>query len=161
MGGNNQVGGSGNTQTLSRQRQEVIMSEDHSTHIQAGRDASGNAIASQVSGVMAGGDISGTINQLKAVDTPEASQLAESLVQLKAVIEDEPSLDPEDQTLALEQVKALAEAGQNPKEGAMQKLARRSVTTLRGIMAGLPEATKLAENLNKLLPIIAGMFELG
>ncbi|NES83743.1 MAG: hypothetical protein F6K10_21310, partial [Moorea sp. SIO2B7] len=53
---------------------------------------------------------------------------------------------------ALEQVKALAEAGKNPSDGAMKKLAKRATTMLKGIIAGLPTAAKLVEQCKELLP---------
>ncbi|MBN4005825.1 hypothetical protein [Nostoc sp. LPT] len=60
------------------------MSDNHSTNIQAGRDASGNLLGSEVTGIVAGGNISDTvnnaINQLQASNTSEVLQLAELLV---------------------------------------------------------------------------------
>ena len=61
---------------------------------------------------------------------------------------------------ALEQVKALAEAGKNPKDGATQKAAKTASTMLKGIFAGLPAAAALVEAWNKLWPAIASLFSL-
>ncbi|WP_445175108.1 hypothetical protein [Microcoleus sp.] len=46
----------------------------------------------------------------------------------------------EDKAEALEQVKALAEVGQNPQEGTMKKAGKTAMTMLKGILAGLPIA---------------------
>lgn len=54
----------------------------------------------------------------------------------------------------------LAEAGKNPNDGAMKKLARRATTMLKGIISGLPNAAKLVEECNKLIPMITKIFGL-
>lgn len=102
------------------------MSENHSINIQA---TSGSNV------VYAGNDISGTvtttINQLQQTPEPNATQLMELLRQLQQVIETESTLSVEDKADALEQVKVLAEVGQNPRETTMQKAARNAIKILR------------------------------
>jgi hypothetical protein len=123
----------------------------------------GNIAAGQdMTGVV--GNISGTVNNsigaLQNSGVPEAPELAELLKQLQAKIEADDNLEPEDKAEALEQVKALAEAGQNPKEGAMQKAAKRAITMLTGIFAQLPAIATLVEPSKTLLPAIAKLFGL-
>ena len=63
----------------------------------------------------------------------------------------------EDKAEALEQVKALAEVGQNFQEGTMKKAGKTAMTMLKGILAGLPSAATLVEACSKLLPAIANL----
>lgn len=110
------------------------------------------------------GDISGTV-QLAIQNLTDAASSDEPdiktlLAQLHEAIASDSDLDNEEKVEALEQVKVLAEAGQNPQDGAMQKLAKRATTMLKGIAAGLPDAAKLAVELGKLLPAIATLFGL-
>ncbi|HIK18120.1 MAG TPA: hypothetical protein IGS53_22925 [Leptolyngbyaceae cyanobacterium M33_DOE_097] len=104
------------------------------------------------------GAVTQTINQLKETSVPESAQLVDLLTQLQAVIETEPALPLDEKESALEQVKLLAEAGQSPKEGAMQKVAKGAVRMLKGIREELPTATKFLEETNKLLPLITKLF---
>ncbi|MEH1945974.1 MAG: pentapeptide repeat-containing protein [Nostoc sp.] len=111
------------------------------------------------------GDISGTvtntINQLPASPEPEKPGIKELLTQLQAAIEADTNLPQEDKAEALEQVKALAEAGKNPQEGAMQKAAKTAIKILKGTISSLPSATKLVEQCSNLLPLISNFLGLG
>ncbi|MEM8808863.1 MAG: low-complexity protein, partial [Cyanobacteria bacterium P01_G01_bin.38] len=98
------------------------------------------------------------INQLGNGETQ--AQLKDLLTQLKTAIEGEPALSEDDKAEALEQVQALAEAGQTPEPGKGQKLAKRAMTMLKGITVGLTEATKLVGVCNQLLPAIGILFGL-
>ncbi|MBW4558209.1 MAG: hypothetical protein KME59_20210 [Trichormus sp. ATA11-4-KO1] len=141
------------------------MSDNHSTNIQAGRDASGNLLSSEVTGIVAGGDISGTvnnaINQLQASNNPEVLQLAELLNKLRTVIEAEPALAPDYKEVALEQVAVLAEEGQNSKKESRIKPIKTAIAALRGIVGALPPAAELVKEFNELLPTIAQILNLG
>ncbi|MDJ0701863.1 MAG: pentapeptide repeat-containing protein [Leptolyngbyaceae cyanobacterium MO_188.B28] len=110
------------------------------------------------------GDISGTvtntINQLPSSAEPNQPGIKELLTQLQEAIASESTLSEDDKAEALEQVKALAEAGQNPSDVGMKKLAKRATTMLKGIAAGLPTAAKLAESLSQLLPAISSLLGL-
>ena len=112
----------------------------------------------------AGSDISGTvtttIGQLQSSDAPEAPKLADLLKQLQTAIESDVNLSEDDKAEALEQVKALAEAGQSPQEGPTQKVAKTAMKILKGTVVGLPTAATLYEACNKLLPAIAQVFGL-
>ena len=141
----------------------IAMSEstDQSRNI----NISGGTVNNTGAGAMSLGDIIGTvantINQLPASSESDKPGIKELLQQLQKAIEAEPSLSEEDKADALEQVKALAEAGKAPQEGAMQKVAKKATTMLKGIVAGLPDAAKLAVEYAKLLPMITSLFGLG
>jgi hypothetical protein len=145
------------------------VSQKDSIHIQGnvgafvGGDNTG--VAGQDLTGVAGRDISGTvtntIGQLQESSAPEAPKLADLLKQLQAAIEAETNLTPDDKAEALEQVKTLAEAGQKPKEGAMQKSAKTALTMLRGITSVIPSTASLVEACSKLLPLITQIFGLG
>ena len=111
------------------------------------------------------GDISGTvtntINQLPTSPEPEKPGIKELLTQLQAAIEADTNLPQEDKAEALEQVKALAEAGKSPQEGAMQKVAKTAIKILKGTIYSLPSATKLVEQCSNLLPLISTFLGLG
>ncbi|MBN3870833.1 pentapeptide repeat-containing protein [Nostoc sp. JL33] len=111
------------------------------------------------------GDISGTvtntINELPASPEPEKPGIKELLTQLQAAIEADTNLPQEDKAEALEQVKALAEAGKNPQGGAMQKAGKTAIKILKGTIASLPSATKLVEQCSNLLPLISNFLGLG
>ncbi len=73
------------------------------------------------------------------------------MTQLQVAIEEETDLNNEDKAEALEQVKALAKAGKNPQEGAMQKTAKTAMKILKGTISSLPSAASLVEACNKLV----------
>jgi len=140
-------------------------SDNHSTNIQAGHDANGNLLGSEVTGIVAGGNISNTvnnaINQLQASNTSEALQLAELLNKLRTVIEAEPALPLDDKEIALEQVAVLADEKQSSKKELGIKPAKTAIATLRGIVGILPPAAELVKEFNELLPTIAQILGLG
>jgi uncharacterized protein YjbI with pentapeptide repeats len=142
---------------------------DKSSEIKIG-DVSGGSISgiasnlagenmTGVAGVVSG-NVTQSIGQLENTDEPEAPKLADLLKKLQAAIEADADLSEEDKAEALDQVKALAEAGQNPKEGTMQKTAKSAIRMLKGIMADLPTVAKLVEVGQNLLPAIAQLFGL-
>jgi uncharacterized protein YjbI with pentapeptide repeats len=106
------------------------------------------------------GSVSNAINQLPVSPQPDKLGIKELLTQLQAAIEAETNLTAEDKAEALEQVKALAEAGKNPQEGAMQKSAKTAMKILKGTVASLPIAATLYEACQKLLPAIAQLLSL-
>lgn len=109
-------------------------------------------------------EISGTvaeyINQLPSSPDPTKSGIKELLSQLTEAISTSSDLNDEDRIEALEQVKTLAEAGKNPNDGAMKKMARTAIKILRGTVSSLPDVAKLAEACSKLLPLITKFFGL-
>jgi uncharacterized protein YjbI with pentapeptide repeats len=125
-----------------------------------GRDFNASGQALNLGSIDISGTVTNTIDKLQESDIPEAPELAELLKQLQAAIEAEPNLSEEDKVEALEQVKALAEAGKNPQEGTVQKAAKTATKILKGTVAGLPGAAALVEACNKLLPAIASLLGL-
>ena len=88
------------------------------------------------------GTVAETINQLPPSSEPEKPGIKELLVQLQAAIND-PNLAEDDKAQALEQIKVLAEAGQNPNNEASQKPAKKAMGFLKVIAEGLPSAATL------------------
>ena len=127
-----------------------------------GSNASGNLFNSQNTGVVAGGDISGTvnnsINKLQTSKSTESLQIAEALKKLLALIETEPNLSSDDKELALEQVAVLADEGQNPKKDSKFKPVKTAIAALKGIASALPPAAELAKEAHHLLPLIKELF---
>jgi Pentapeptide repeats (8 copies) len=80
------------------------------------------------------------------------------LTQLQDAIASEPQLTDDDKAEALEQVKTLAEAAQNPQDGAFQKAAKTATKIIKGTIAALPTTTALVEAVTKLLPLITKFF---
>jgi uncharacterized protein YjbI with pentapeptide repeats len=101
------------------------------------------------------GSVTNTIRQLP--DSPDSAQpgIKELLIQLQAAIEAETTLNDEDKVEALEQLNTLAEAGKQPQDNALQKAAKTAMKVLKGTVASLPDAAKLADACAKLLPIIS------
>ncbi|QIR40675.1 AAA family ATPase [Tolypothrix sp. PCC 7910] len=104
--------------------------------------------------------VNSSINQLENLDSPEAAKLANLLKQLQSEIEANRELQPEDKAEALEQVMALAEAGKNPEEGHIRRLARTAFKILIGTLASLPSSAKLVKTGHKLLPAISQLLDL-
>lgn len=106
------------------------------------------------------GDVTNTIGQLpEAMDANEPS-LKALLTKLQAAIEATPELDPEDKAEALEQVKTLAEAGQDPEDGRLKKSAKTAIKVLKGTAASLPDVTTFVQECTKLLPAIGALLVL-
>ncbi|MBD2607854.1 pentapeptide repeat-containing protein [Scytonema hofmannii FACHB-248] len=144
------------------ENQNMTNSNDASRKINIGSvggdfNASGQALnLGEISGT-----VTNTINELPKSDEPEKPGIKELLTQLQTAIEADTNLSEEDKAEALEQVKALAEAGKNPQEGAMQKSAKTAMKILKGTISGLPSAATLVEACGKLLPLISGFLGLG
>lgn len=103
------------------------------------------------------GSVTNTINQLAESSEPETLRLKELLAELQSVIEAEPELSEEDKVEALEQVQTLAEAGQNPEDGALQKSAKTAMKILKGTIAGVSETTKLVLEGTNLLTAVKAL----
>jgi uncharacterized protein YjbI with pentapeptide repeats len=106
------------------------------------------------------GSITNTINQPPPSSTPDIPDIQELLAQLQSAIESESTLPNEDKSEALEQVKILAKAGQNPSDSGSQKAAKTAIKILKGTAAELPN-TPLTAELNRLLPTIANILATG
>ena len=106
------------------------------------------------------GTVTKTIGQLQDLNTSKTSKLADLLLELQTAIESDRSLKPDDKEDALEQVRALAEAGKNPQEKATRKKAKNAIRMLKGIVDELPTATQFVDSCSNLLPIIIKLFSL-
>lgn len=78
------------------------------------------------------------------------SNADELLTELQTLIEAETNLADKNKEKALKQVKALAEAAQNPKAEEKQDLADTAITMLKGIITGFPSAATLIEACTKI-----------
>ncbi len=106
------------------------------------------------------GNVTNTVNQLPDSPEPNKSGIKELLTELQAAIEADTNLSDEDKAEALEQVKTMAEAGQKPEDGAMQKMAKNAMKFLKGTIADLPSTVELVQTCGKLLPLITKFFGL-
>ncbi|NMG22289.1 pentapeptide repeat-containing protein [Brasilonema bromeliae] len=106
------------------------------------------------------GSVTNTINQLPDSSESDKPGIKELLTELQAAIEADTNLSDEDKAEALEQVKAIAEAGQKPEDGAMQKMVKSAIKLLKGTVADLPTTVQLVEVCGKVLPTIATFFGL-
>ena len=86
------------------------MTQTNSNNITA-RDINQSTLNSDISGIL-----TNTINQLPASPQSDKPGIKELLTELQTAIEAETNLSDDDKAEALEQVKALAEVGQNPQE---------------------------------------------
>jgi len=124
-------------------------------------EMSGGTINASGAGALSLGDISGTvantINQLSDSTKPDQPGIKELLTELQTAIEAETNLSDEDKAEALEQLKTLAEVGQNPQESTMQKAGKTAMKILKGTLASLPSTATLVEACSKLLPAIANL----
>jgi flagellar biosynthesis/type III secretory pathway protein FliH len=105
------------------------------------------------------GQVTNQINQLpnESLETEQPS-LKDLLTQLKEAIETDNELSDAEKVEALGEVGKLAQAGNGPKEGAMQRIAKRATTTLKSIAETLSDTSKLATACKTLLPMIAALF---
>lgn len=124
-------------------------------------EITGGTVNASGAGALSLGDISGTvantINQLSDSAKPDEPGIKELLTELQTAIESETNLSDDDKAEALEQLKTLAEVGQNPQESTMQKAGKTAMKILKGTIASLPSAATLAEACSKLLPAIASL----
>jgi hypothetical protein len=133
--------------------------EDRS--IKMGGSAGGPVTAGNIKGNSSsyvGGNVSFAINELPSSSEPDKPGIKELLTQLQEVIEADPNLSEVDKKDALEQVKDLAEAAQNPNDGGMKEKAAKAGRMLGRIISGIPTATQLVEACSKLLPLITKAF---
>ncbi|WP_235595807.1 pentapeptide repeat-containing protein [Mastigocoleus testarum] len=106
------------------------------------------------------GNVTNTISQLPNSPEPEKPGIKELLQELQNVIEADTNLSDEDKAEALEQVQTIAEAGQKPEDGAMQKMVKTALKILKGTIAELPSAEELVKVCGTILPAIATFFSL-
>ncbi len=102
------------------------------------------------------GNATTSIGQLP---TPIANEpdLKTALTDLQTAIESS-SLSDDDKAEALEQVKSIAEAGNTPKDNAIQKGVKTAMKMLKGTIADLPATEDLVKVMIKIAPIVAAFF---
>ncbi|WP_446876802.1 pentapeptide repeat-containing protein [Phormidesmis sp. 146-33] len=100
------------------------------------------------------GAVTNALNQLPNTTTEEPG-IKELLTRLQTAIESDPELSEKGKTNALEQVKTLAEVGQNPEQPEKKNLGEKAMIFLKGTIATLSDTAKLAEAAKVLLPLIA------
>jgi hypothetical protein len=124
-------------------------------------EESKNYVGGSFTGNFIGGDstgnVSNIINQLPS-SSEDRPGIKELLTQLQAEIKADPNLTEDDKQDALEQVKELAEAAQNPNDAEMKNKAKKADRMLGRIISAVPQATKLLEFCNNLLPLITKFF---
>ncbi|KAM3105687.1 hypothetical protein [Phormidesmis sp. 146-33] len=124
------------------------------TNITAKNIISAGGHVSNIAGDDISGQVMNSITQLHVSRNPDARQLADLLYQLQTAIEADRSLGTVDKTDALEQVKALSQAGKD------SQIAKTAIRTLKSMMTELPTAVTFLEACSKLLPMISGLFGL-
>jgi uncharacterized protein YjbI with pentapeptide repeats len=136
---------------------KAMQGDDNSRNISVGGDL--NASGSTINLGEISGQVSNQINQLPDPDPdPGQPDLKALLTQLKTAVETDIELSEVEKKEALGEVAKLAEAGSQPKEGAMQRMAKRATAALKSITDPLTEASKLAIACKSLLPMILTLF---
>ncbi len=105
--------------------------------------------------------VSSTIKDLQKTNDNDIKEVANLLFDLKAAITADPNLPNEAKTDALEQVKILGEAAQEPSVNVRGQVAKGAMRMLRGITTELPNAIQFVNACNKLLPQILSLLSLG
>jgi hypothetical protein len=130
-----------------------IKAQDNVTSV-GGTDASNQEVN------IISGEVSNAVNQLPASEQAGLAGIKEVLTQLQSRIEGNDDLPSWAKVEALQQVKALAEAGKNPQAQKNHLHAETALKELRGMFGKLPKATNFIEACTQLLPDIAEIFGL-
>lgn len=69
--------------------------------------------------------------------------MSESVNELQTAIESDINLSDEDKEETLKQVQAIAEDGQKPEDGTVQKMVKNALKFLKGTIADLPSTVEL------------------
>lgn len=126
-------------------------STDQSQNVTIGGNVTGSTInLGEISG-----SVSNAVNQLPNSPDPKQPGIKELLAELQAAIEGDADLPEKGKATALEQVKVLAEVGQDSEQPEKKDLGSRAINLLKGAASFLPDTAKLAEACSKLLPLIA------
>ena len=148
---------------------EFIMTQENKGNVSI------KGVQGNVSGVAAAGEnqtmtgvvlgqvsdsVTNIINQLESSSDSDQIKLKDLLSQLQEAIEAETELSNDDKVEALEQIKVLADSGQNPKDGSLKKAAKTSMKILKGTISTLPDVTKLVQECSELLPAIITLLAL-
>jgi uncharacterized protein YjbI with pentapeptide repeats len=134
---------------------KIVQGDDYSRSISVGGNL--NASGSTINLGEISGQVSNQINQLPDA-APDQPNLKDLLTQLQAAVEADTELSEVEKKEALGEVAKLAEAGSQPKEGTMQRMAKRATAALKSITEPLSDASKLATACKTLLPLILSVF---
>ncbi len=136
-----------------------MQGNDNSRNISIGGDFNPSGSNININLGEISGQVSNEINQLPdAPVSQEQPGLKELLTQLKEAVEQDMELTADEKAEALGEGAKLAKAGNDPKEGAMQRMAGRAQATLKAISESLTDASTLATACKTLLPMIAVLF---
>ena len=140
-------------------QEEYIVSEniDNSQNIKI-RDINANQSIVNLRDIS--GRVANKIEQLPDHSEDGKRSIKELLIQLHNAIKTEENLKGIQEIEALEAVENLTEAANNPEDSNLKKLAKLSKNALIGIASNLPNATKLVQECNQLLPEIAQLLGL-
>ncbi|MDJ0659966.1 MAG: pentapeptide repeat-containing protein [Crocosphaera sp.] len=140
-------------------QEEYIMSEniDNSQNIKI-RDINANQSIVNLRDIS--GRVSNKIEQLPEHLEDGKRSIKELLSQLQNAIETDENLKDIQKVEALEAVESLTEAANKPEDSNLKKYAKLSKNALIGITANLPNATRLVQECNQLLPEIAQLLGL-
>lgn len=139
---------------------KAMQGNDQSQKFNVQGDFTINAQNSVVSLRDISGQVSNQISQLSTNSTSDQPSLKDLLTELQQAVETDVELGDSEKAEALAEVGELASAAQNPKEGVMQKAAKGAMNALKGIAAGLSDASKLAVACKDLLPLLKTIFGL-
>ena len=103
------------------------------------------------------GDVTNTIKQIPAENSPQNKELKALLQELTEAIKTETNLDDDEKAEAANQVKKIAQAIQNPDDSTIQTKAKKAVNLLETISKGLEPASNLFKACQKVLPLILGL----
>jgi uncharacterized protein YjbI with pentapeptide repeats len=136
---------------------KAMQGDDNSRNVSIGGDlnATGGIVNLNLGEIS--GQVSNQINQLPD-PAPNQPNLKTLLTQLQTAVEADTELSEVEKKEALGEVAKLAEAGSKPKEGAMQRMAKRATAALKSITEPLTDASKLATACKSLLPMILSLF---
>ena len=118
----------------------------------------GNISGSTISFGDINGQVSNQINQLPPA-APGQPDIQELLSQIQALIQSEGQLSDASRAFALEQLKELASAAQNPQDSAMKKVAKQSMAILNNISI-VSGSVQMGVFLKQAWPLIFGFFGL-
>ena len=118
----------------------------------------GNISGSTISFGDINGQVSNQINQLPPA-APGQPDIKELLSQIQALIQSEGQLSDASRAFALEQLKELVRAAQNPQDSAMKKVAKQSMALLNNISI-VSGSVQMGVFLKQAWPLIFGFFGL-
>jgi uncharacterized protein YjbI with pentapeptide repeats len=128
----------------------VNQSSNEGNNVYVGGDVTGSTInLGKISG-----SVSNVVNQLPSSLDPAQPGIKELLIQLQQAVDEDTDLAPEDKADLLEQVKALAEAGQTPEQEKKKGLVRNARKIFDATLKSLPNTANIIEACSKLLPLI-------